>query len=41
MTDDQRTEYIEKALAFAEKAHEGQFRRDGKPYFTHVRTVAD
>lgn len=33
--------YIAKALAFAKKAHEGQFRRDGKPYFTHVEAVAD
>lgn len=31
---------IEKALKFAEKAHEGQKRRDGKPYFTHVEAVA-
>lgn len=34
-------DYITKALAFAEKAHEGQFRRDGKPYFTHLKAVAD
>jgi (p)ppGpp synthase/HD superfamily hydrolase len=32
--------YISKALAFAEKAHEGQKRRDGKAYFTHVEAVA-
>ncbi len=33
-------DYITKALAFAKRAHEGQFRRDGKPYFTHVEAVA-
>lgn len=33
--------YISKALAFAEKAHQGQFRRDGKPYFTHIMAVAE
>lgn len=32
--------YIQKALEFAKKAHEGQFRRDGKPYFSHVEAVA-
>lgn len=31
---------IEKAAEFAKKAHEGQKRRDGKPYFTHVEAVA-
>lgn len=33
--------YIAKARAFAEKAHQGQFRRDGKPYFTHLEAVAN
>jgi (p)ppGpp synthase/HD superfamily hydrolase len=33
--------YIKKALDFARIAHEGQFRRDGKPYFTHVEAVAN
>lgn len=32
---------IHKALVFAEKAHTGQFRRDGKPYFSHVEAVAN
>lgn len=32
---------IHKALVFAEKAHAGQFRRDGKPYFSHVEAVAN
>jgi guanosine-3',5'-bis(diphosphate) 3'-pyrophosphohydrolase len=35
------TDPIHKALIFAEKAHSGQFRRDGKPYFTHVEAVAN
>lgn len=29
-----------KAAEFARRAHEGQFRRDGKPYFSHVAAVA-
>ena len=29
-----------KARQLAEKAHAGQFRNDGKPYFTHVEAVA-
>lgn len=33
--------YISKALAFAQKAHYGQLRKDGKPYFSHVKAVAD
>jgi (p)ppGpp synthase/HD superfamily hydrolase len=33
--------YIQKAAAFAEKAHQGQKRKDGKPYFTHVEAVAE
>lgn len=33
---------FDKAYALAEKAHEGQFRRDGKtPYFEHVKQVVD
>src|SRR3989344_1783244 len=33
-------ELIEKALKFAEKAHEGQKRISGEPYFTHCVSVA-
>lgn len=33
-------ELVEKAYHFAEKAHEGQFRKSGEPYFTHPLTVA-
>ncbi len=29
-------EFVQKAYAFAKKAHEGQMRRSGKPYFYHV-----
>ena len=32
---------IEKALAFAARKHEGQFRKGGKPYITHPMTVCD
>jgi (p)ppGpp synthase/HD superfamily hydrolase len=32
--------YIKKAADFARKAHEGQKRKDGKDYFTHVEAVA-
>ncbi len=32
---------MEKAFAFAEKAHEGQFRHSGEPFFTHPLAVAD
>ncbi|MGZ3774832.1 MAG: RelA/SpoT family protein [Pseudobdellovibrionaceae bacterium] len=31
---------IEKAYAFSEKAHEGQIRRSGEPYFAHPLSVA-
>ena len=31
---------VERAYKFAEKAHEGQFRKSGEPYFTHPLTVA-
>ncbi|MBR1708109.1 MAG: bifunctional (p)ppGpp synthetase/guanosine-3',5'-bis(diphosphate) 3'-pyrophosphohydrolase [Clostridia bacterium] len=31
---------VSKAYHFAEKAHEGQFRKSGEPYFTHPLTVA-
>ena len=33
--------YIKKAADFARKAHEGQKRKDGKEYFTHVEAVAN
>lgn len=33
--------YIQKAAEFAEKAHAGQKRKDGKPYFSHVKAVAE
>lgn len=33
--------YTSKALTFASKAHCGQLRKDGKPYFSHVKAVAD
>ena len=33
-------ELIEKAYYFAEKAHEGQKRASGEPYFTHCVAVA-
>ena len=31
---------VKKAYAFSEKAHEGQIRRSGEPYFTHPVSVA-
>lgn len=31
---------IDRAREFAKTRHEGQFRRDGKPYFTHLEAVA-
>ena len=31
---------VEKAYHFAEKAHEGQMRKSGEPYFTHPMIVA-
>lgn len=31
---------VEKAIALAEKAHEGQQRRSGEPYFSHALAVA-
>lgn len=34
-------ELIEKAWKFAEKAHEGQFRKSGEPYTVHVIQVAN
>ena len=30
---------IKRAILIAEKAHEGQFRNDGKPYISHVMAV--
>ena len=33
-------ELVEKAYHFAEKAHEGQQRKSGEPYFSHPLTVA-
>ena len=32
---------IRKAIFFAQNAHQGQKRKDGKEYFTHVAAVAD
>ena len=32
---------IERAYTFAHRAHEGQMRKSGKPYFTHPYRVAD
>ena len=31
---------VARAYAFAEKAHEGQFRKSGEPYFSHPCLVA-
>lgn len=31
---------VDKAIEFAKTRHAGQFRRDGKPYFTHLEAVA-
>lgn len=31
---------IEKAYTFAKQAHEGQLRKSGEPYFTHVAAIA-
>ena len=31
---------VERAYAFSEKAHEGQFRRSGEPYIAHPLSVA-
>jgi GTP pyrophosphokinase len=36
----EETILIEKACVFAEKAHEGQLRASGDPYFTHVLATA-
>ena len=36
----QNTSLIEKAYHFAEKAHEGQKRESGEPFFTHCCHVA-
>ena len=35
------SELVKRARDFAEKKHDGQFRRDGTPYFTHLARVAD
>ena len=32
---------IQKAIFFAQNTHQGQKRKDGKEYFTHVAAVAD
>ncbi len=37
----QDTSMIEKAYYFAQKAHEGQKRESGEPYFTHCQHVAN
>src|SRR5260370_21495955 len=31
---------VERAFAFSEHAHQGQFRKSGEPYFTHPLAVA-
>ena len=33
-------DFIKKAYLFAQKAHEGQLRKSGEPYFTHVSNTA-
>ena len=38
---DSDTALVSKAYAFAAKAHEGQTRKSGKPYFTHPYRVAE
>ena len=35
-----KSEYIQKAIDFAKKAHAGQKRSNGKSYFSHVKSVA-
>src|SRR3989338_10479410 len=32
--------FVEKAYEYAKKAHEGQFRYSGEPYFTHAAATA-
>ena len=38
---DAETELVRKAYLFTEKAHEGQFRQSGEPYFSHPCAVAE
>ena len=38
---DAETELVRKAYEFTEKAHEGQFRQSGEPYFSHPCAVAE
>ena len=37
----EEAEAFARAYAFAERAHEGQFRKDGRPYITHPMAVAE
>ena len=38
---DADVDIVRKAYAFTEKAHEGQFRKSGEPYFSHPCAVAE
>ena len=38
---DAETDIVRKAYEFTEKAHEGQFRQSGEPYFSHPCAVAE
>lgn len=38
---DAETELVRKAYVFTEKAHEGQYRQSGEPYFSHPCSVAE
>ncbi len=36
-----KSDLVLRSRNFAEKKHEGQMRKDGTPYFTHLVRVAD
>ena len=40
MGADKKSDFIKKAYNYAKKAHEGQFRESGEPYFVHPEHVA-